>query len=110
MSNTLNLDEITSQIQRYIRQIKKNTALEQKENFAKDERFQVRIDNDLRSNINKLDGSNKFKIQNMLEQNVSSAPSEYAAEAYGHLSELDDKKKVIIDYMHKNNRNYDVNI
>ncbi len=110
MTNTLNLNEITTQIQRYIRQIKKDKVSEQRDIYSSDERFHNRLDNDLRSNINKLNGGNKFNIQNMMEQNMSSAPSEYAAEAYTHLSELDDKKKVMIEYMHKNNRNYDVNI
>lgn len=108
MTDARHISELTSQIQRYVRLIKEKKGGQPVEKFSVTDTFQPQLNNDLRTNINKLDGNNKFSIQKLTEQNTFSAPTEYVAEAYEHLTEINDKKNVIIDYMHKNNRNYDV--
>ena len=106
MANALNLNEITQQIQQYVHLIKQQKSAVTGDVFHPSE--PTFINNDLRSNIHKLDGSNKFNIQNMLEKNTSLTTLDYAAKAYEHLLKQEDKNKVVIDIMHKNNRNYDV--
>ena len=107
MNKPFQLNDITSQIQNYVRQIKQRKT---EGTFRVEKEELSQINNDLKSNINKLNGSNKFKIQNMMETEHSSASSNYAAEAYNHLSDQDNKHKVVIDFMHKNNRNYDMKV
>lgn len=109
MNNTLNFRDITNQIQQYVKQIKNN----KKENIpttlsVTEDTSIFRYSNDLRSNINKLDGECKFNIQNITAEHNATTPLEYASEAYEHLDTLEDKHKVIIDFIHKNNRNFDV--
>ena len=105
-NNTLNLDDITSRIQQYVSKIKEHKA-DDKAKFSVDENQSLfSVFNDVRSNINKLDGGNKFNIQ-INNNNPVLASSDYAAEAYNHLNNLDDKQKVIIDFMHPNNNKFD---
>lgn len=109
MGGTLNLNDITGQIQRYVQLLKdrkKTTPTGETSSFA--EWSPLPSYNELRSNINRLDGSSKFSIHNMLENHTVLTSSSYAAEAYSHLSDLEDKNKVVLDFMHKNNRNFDV--
>jgi len=112
MSNTLNLNDITTQIRQYIRQIKENkkgefnTILPE----AKEKEY-THYSNDLRSNINRLDGNNKFSLHNITsEDRATTTGLEYASAAYNHLSSLEEKHKVVIDFMHKNNKNFDVKV
>ena len=106
MVNALNLNEITQQIQQYVRLIKQQKSSATGRIFYSSE--PSLFNNDLRSNIHKLDGNNKFNIQSMLEKSTSLTTFDYATKAYEHLLEQEDKNKVVIDFMHKNNRNFDV--
>ena len=45
-----------------------------------------------------------------IENNTMFTSASYVAEAYNHLSPKEDKNKVLIDFMHKNNRNFDVSV
>ena len=110
MVNTRQINELTTRIQHYVRLIKEKRNIETAEPFSVSIDNRVNHNNDLRTNINKLNGENKFNIQKLNTTSDTSAPTEYASEAYEHLSELDKKRRVVIDYMHKNNRNYDVNV
>lgn len=106
MADMLNLDKLTRQIQQYVQTIKQQkTASTERVFHTSESSF---INNDLRSNLNKLDGNNKFNIQNMLEKSTSLTSSNYVTKAYDHLSNQEDKNKIVIDFMHKNNRNFDV--
>lgn len=108
MSNTLNLNDITYRIRQYVNQIKekKGTFKTAAANdFIADT---VVPSNDLRSNLHRLNGDSKFSIHNLTAENAPQVPSDYAAEAYAHLSASEERHKVVIDFMHKNNRNFDV--
>ena len=108
MSNNINLNDITSQIQEYVRVIKQRKAhTGSPSQFSAQNDFTF-LNNDVRSNIHPLNGDNKFRIQKWSEDQNKAPLSKYASEAYAHLNEKDDKHKVVIDLMHKNNRNYDV--
>ena len=104
MTNTLNLNEITQQIQKYVRLIKQQKSSSTSRIFYPEE--SIFINNDVRSNIHQLDGNNKFNI--MLEKSTSLTNLDYVTKAYEHLLKQEDKNKVVIDFMHKNNRNFDV--
>jgi len=110
MSNALNLNNITGQIEHYVNLIKAKKA--QSENFSSSDYHQPTVIavNDVRSNINPLNGKNKFSIHTMLENNTMFTSASYVAEAYNHLSPKEDRNKVLIDFMHKNNRNFDVSV
>ena len=105
-NNTLNLDDITSRIQQYVSKIKEHKADDTSKFSVNENQSLFSVFNDVRSNINKLDGGNKFNIQINNNEQVF-ASSDYAAEAYNHLNNLDDKQKVIIDFMHPNNNKFD---
>ena len=109
-NNTLNLNDITAQIKQYVRQIKDNKKSEFSPSLPDVEyKRQIHYTNDIRSNINKLHGNNKFSLHNMLSSDtLVSTSAEYASEAYGHLSSIEEKHKVVIDFMHKNNKNFDL--
>ena len=109
MNNTLNFQDITNQIQQYVKQIK-NSKKEQISAFSTntENKSIFHYTNDVRCNINKLNGESKFNIQNIVAENNITTSSEYASEAYEHLDSIEDKHKVIIDFIHKNNRNFDV--
>lgn len=107
MSNNINLSDITLQIQKYVRLLKQKEVTDNSSNFNYKSKSTL-IDNDLRSNINKLTGDNKFNIQTLNDNSHNTPPLEYASEAYNHLSNVDNKQKVVIGYMHKNNKTYDV--
>lgn len=109
MSTSLNLNDITNQIQHYVTLIKKQ-KLSDKTHFGSEENFILPLANDVRSNIQKLAGKNKFGIQQILESNTVLTSASYVLEAYNHLNNLEDKHKVVIDFMHKNNHNFDVNV
>ena len=109
--NTLNLNDITAQIKQYVRQIKDN----KKSDFATSTLSEINSQpailhsNDLRSNINKLDGSNKLSLHRMSSDDcMAITTAGYASEAYEHLSSIEDKHKIVIDFMHKNNKNFDL--
>ena len=110
MNNTLNLNDITAQIRQYVRQIKENKKGEFNPSLSEvKEKEYIYYSNDLRSNINKLDANNKFSLQNIASEDTTTITElEYASSAYNHLSSLEDKHRVVIDFMHKNNRNFDV--
>ena len=112
MNNKLNLNDITLQIKQYIRQIKEKQSGEF--NIAVsdiNDKKSVCYYNDLRSNINKLDAGNKFSLQNIASEEISDiTDSEYVSAAYEHLSLLEEKHRVIIDFMHKNNKIFDVDV
>ena len=109
MSTSLNLNDITNQIQHYVTLIKKQ-KLSDKPQFGSEETITVPITNDVRSNIHKLAGKNKFSIQQSLENNTILTSASYASKAYTHLNNLENKHKIVIDFMHKNNRNFDVSV
>lgn len=109
MSNVLNLNDVTRQIQHYVRLIKNQRNVARPSDSFLDELPVVSLYNDLRSNINPLNGTSKFSLHSM-SNNDSFASSLYASEAYSHLESLQDKNKVVIDFMHKNNRNFDVQV
>jgi len=109
-NNTLNLNDITAQIKQYVRQIKDNKKSDFFSSLPEIENQQpVYYTNDLRSNINKLNGGNKFSLHNITSADIMTGTSaEYASEAYEHLSSIEDKHKIVIDFMHKNNKNFDL--
>ena len=55
MSNNINLNDITLQIQKYVRLLKQKEVTDNNANFNYSSKNTL-IDNDLRSNINKLTG------------------------------------------------------
>ena len=87
-NNTLNLNDITAQIKQYVRQIKDNKKSDFFSSLPEIENQQpVYYTNDLRSNINKLNGGNKFSLHNITSADIMTGTSaEYASEAYEHLS------------------------
>jgi len=109
MKSVFNLSDLNWQIGQYVRRIKnrQTSAIDNYQNTFEEYSSPSHF-NDLISNINKLDGKNKFNIQSMMNDTTALTPSAYAAQAYEHLSKQDDKNKVVIEIMHKNNRNYDV--
>ena len=109
MKTFLNINELNGQIQQYIRRIKSKQSSQQISNeLAADEVIISYRNNDLRSNLNTLGVENKFNIQNMLENEANITSLNYVTGAYEHLTQSDDKNKIVIDFMHKNNRNFDV--
>lgn len=107
MNNTLNLRDITTQIQQYVRKIKADKqALQPPERDS----YSTGYANELKYNLNFLNGSNKFSIQNFVNEasDASDVSVSYAAAAYNRLGNEEDKNKVLIDFMHEYNRNFDV--
>ncbi|MBR1605502.1 MAG: hypothetical protein IJ660_05305 [Alphaproteobacteria bacterium] len=110
MKTLVTLHDLTGQIQNYVRRIKARQSVAQSIIFEENH-ISLPQSQEIRSNINKLDGGNKFNIQTMVNsEKAHSTSAEYAAEAYTHLAHLDNKNKVVIDFMHKNNRNYDIDV
>ena len=111
MSKAVQLTEISRQIEQYVRRIKNRQNMPHlSSSNSSDGYWNTPFPyNDLVSNINKLDGENKFNIQTMTSEFTGIFSTQYAATAYEHLSaQQEDKNKVIIDLMHKNNRKFDV--
>ena len=109
MKTFLNINDLNGQIQQYIRRIKNKQSTQQiSTELTADEVIISYRNNDIRSNLNTLGGENKFNIQNMLENEQNIASPDYATGAYEHLTQGDGKNKIVIDFMHKNNRNFDV--
>lgn len=106
-NNTSNLRNITAQIQRYVRQIKAEKQFLQPQEH---ESFSVSYANDLKYNLNFLNGNNKFSIHNFINEtpNSTDISVSYAAAAYNHLSNEEDKNKILIDFIHEYNRNFDM--
>lgn len=110
MKTLLTLHDLTGQIQTYVRRIKARQSTVQLPSFE-ETIISFPKQKEIRSNINKLDGSNKFNIQTLVNnEKINSAPVDYAAGAYEHLTHLEDKNKIVIDFMHKNNRKYDLDV
>lgn len=108
MSNTLNLNDITGRIRQYVSQIKEKRGNSETASAKSVTADMTVFANDVRSNLHQLDGDSKFNIHSLTADNAPPIPSDYAAEAYGRLSASEEKHKVVIDIMHKNNRNFDV--
>ena len=108
MNDALNLHDITTQIQHYVRLISQQKSARFDRPTPIEEQVPHYISNEVRSNINPLNGNNKFGILNMLGNHTGMTSPGYASEAYRHLSGLEDKNKVVIDFMHGNNQNFDI--
>lgn len=109
MSENINLNNsVTAQIRQYVNRLKERKTEHTAPTATENDDFILSFNNDLRSNINALNGDNKFNIQQFALAEQSQTPAEYAAGAYNRLSTLEQKHKVVIDFMHKNNRNFDV--
>ena len=109
MSENINLNNsVTAQIRQYVSRLKERKTETTTSSAVAPDDFILSLNNDLRSNINTLNGDNKFNIQQFALAEQNRTPAEYAADAYNHLSTLEQKHKVVIDFMHKNNRNFDV--
>ena len=112
MSDSLNLNEITSQIQSYVRQLRNKRKTSQTFDLGNSQNqmtYFLQL-NDVRSNIHSLAGQNKFNIQQMLELSSDMTSIGHVRAAYEYLTNVDEKHKVMIDFLHKNNRHYDVNV
>lgn len=110
MKTLLTLHDLTGQIQNYVRRIKARQSAVQNASFE-ETIISYPTQKEIRSNIRKLDGENKFNIQTLVnDEKTNLTPVDYAAEAYTHLAHLEDKNKIVIDFMHKNNRNYDLDV
>ena len=109
MSENINLNNsVTAQIRQYVSRLKERKTEATTSSAVANDDFILSLNNDLRSNINTLNGDNKFNIQQFALAEQNRTPAGYAADAYNHLSTLEQKHKVVIDFMHKNNRNFDV--